>query len=282
MYLRFLIGFFIATLYGCNTNEILRPTNNITGKIKYIISTYSSGGNKDTISFYYKNDGTLDYFYSSVITAIHSDSVSVALDSFTVNMYNNGYIHTMSKARDVGFSILDSLRFDFNTEGYLESSSDFHGEASPGGNVYIDTSYYQSNNLIKNILGWENFGNTPGSHYWGREICRFTYDYSKISSLTNENIGMPYFGKSSYNAVDSVVIMTYKYNYFNNTKDSFSLKVNNEYDAQGRIVRTNYMPYLGYYSLFRLNESTSFISAIYRNNTYYRVGLSPSYEIAYY
>lgn len=262
---KFLIICLITVLCGCKTN-IIEPTDNITGKIKSIISSSSISSYGDTIRFRYNTNGTLDY--------ITFNDLSIAQDSFITAMQSNGYINRMSRYRDVGFPILDSLWFTFNPQGYIENLNDIYKEASNIGRLAMDTSSYDSDNLIKYVRGWDGFGDTPGSHRWGREECTFTYDDSKVNSLTNENIGMPDFGKISHNPVDSINIKSYEYSYFSNRSDSFAFKVYNIYDNQGRIIKTNFIPYLGFISLLR-NYSNSIYSIYFQS-------LVRDYDIEYY
>ncbi len=235
-----------------------RVVNTISGKIKSIklINHYSATDSSITqYNFYYKTNGLLEYLVVNDIT--------VKIDSLNL-VYNNNLIQRFVDKRTsaIPYVFYDSINYVFNSTNFLETSEHFYTESDPCLNITtLDSFYYNSNNLIKYVNTKNNLGCTASSYYTERNTYHFFYDASKINSLTNENIGMPYYGKSSYNVVDSITLT-----YCNDIlqQDIFNCyavnyKSINFYDAQGRIIKTNMVPPLGFLMLI-LKQNLPLIS----------------------
>ncbi|MCB9033821.1 MAG: hypothetical protein H6553_08295 [Chitinophagales bacterium] len=269
-YLFSFVTFIIIT--SCN-NETVNPiTNNTDGKIK-TISFLSEYGDEGTLRFYYKENGLLDYF-------TENDSVYHYIDSILINsVINNSLVTRLVDNYSLEWlydNAPDTTYFIYNNNNLTyRKRHDYH---LSNHEVYeIDSLYYDNSNLNKQIHHeHHDFGyNGTGNHSY-RYTFNYYYDLTKNSSLTNENIGMPYFGNSSKNVLDSINYTYCEKNYIDPyidndyyCQDMVSFKVINEYDNLGRIIKTNALPLSGLFFINFLPTVTVFFDNTYFEITYY-------------
>lgn len=256
-------------LLSCK-KENSRIVNNISGKIKSIklVNHYSPNDSSVTqYDFLYKTNGLLEYLIANDIT--------IKIDSFNL-MFNNNLIQKFVDKRTsaIPYTFSDSINYAFNSNNFLETSEHFYTESDACFNkTTFDSFYYNSNNVIKYVNTKHNLGCTASSYYTEKNTYHFFYDVSKINSLTNENIGMQYYGKSSYNIIDSLTLENCNDAIQPDVFDCFyaNLKAVNFYDTQGRIIKTNIIPPLGIFMLI-----------LKQNLPLFTFSTTDLYEVTYY
>lgn len=244
----FCLIFFILFIQSCK-KENTRIISNTTTRIKSIkrVNHYSATDSSIIqFDFYYKTNGLLDSIAFNDITVFIVDSANISYNN--LNLIQEFIDKKTNGVPD--YLLTDSIKYVFNSNGFIESLEKSHTETDVCLNKLANDSFYYNNenNLVVYINNIYNSNCTPGSYFTESNICNYVYDVSKINSLTNENIGMPYCGKSSVNVIDSLSIENcndrIQPNSFN--CNTLNLKVINIYDTQGRIIKTNVIPSLGF------------------------------------
>jgi hypothetical protein len=250
------ISFYISlllfvTVLSCK-KENNRVSNNIAGKIKSI-KILVADSTAFEYNFFYKHNGLLD----TLILNGHRfiiDSIRFSYNNLnqlsSINfksVFNEFYSYTP-------YHVKDSMLLRFNTNGFLE-----YIYANKNENDICRITERYDTIQVSN----ENISNHKYSAYVNGctdlpEIWNFNFEYyynnSINSDFTNENVGMPYFGKSNKNAIDSI---SFKYSYYKFGTNYYegSIKCKNIYDQYNRIIKTNIIPinalsifYFGYLS----------------------------------
>lgn len=265
--MRTIYSLFLAGLLMCScTPNNLNPTNNITGKIKSIKLVEHNNATDSTVTqynFYYKQDGLLD---SMVV-----NNFSIGIENYSVEYNNVNILVKMNKlSNNAGYIITDSMVFQYNTSKNLILTESIHKETDNCSyRISRDSSEFIVGNLSKFMYSVQKIGCEPGTTYSLNDIGLFFYS-SQINSLTNENIGMPYCGVSSYYVIDSFVYTNCFFQDSVNSCYTRNTKAVNISDAEGRIVKTNIIPPLGFDILLYTNY---FVKTTNNNDLY---------EISYY
>jgi len=230
------VGLLFVFITSCKKNDNYRIVNILDGKIKTV------SGIGYTEFYYYNQDGIIDktghntdssYFY------YYKKDDTIFLTSDTINYVRNPLLIYDNKKYilENGLAIVKTgseeiYYYQYNTFNFLANSknvTDYYWKNS--------ACIYESENLLQTFD--TTFYNLLSPDVVSIDSIVYLYDLNKLNSLSNENFGMPFLGKSSKNLVIETInyYSNYREYYPNIKRDTFITNYSYQFDSNDRVIQ---------------------------------------------